>query len=204
MNPQNSPISSAPGATGSGGSSTENSGKLQQAKQAISQTASKVKEAAADTASRAKTEAERLATEKKETAANRVGGYSSALHESARSFEEKDPNIAWFTHQAADRLQGVADYLRQRDFAALREDCCGVARRHPAAFFGGMFVAGLLIGNMLKATARPRNQNDGSLEFDDRDWRAGEKNYANEPSLQDELPMSSSPTPSTTPGMSGM
>lgn len=177
----------------------ETSGKIGQAKQAISQTArdaaSKVKTVAADTAARAKSEAERLATEKKEAAASRVGGYSNALHESARSFEEQDPNIAWFTHQAADRLQGVADYIRNRDFTTLREDCCGVARRHPTAFFGGLFVAGLLIGNMMKATARPRNE---GFDFDDEDWRSQANDYSTE-SSQDELPMSSSPMPSITP-----
>lgn len=186
----------------------ENSGKLTQAKQAIAQTArdatEKVKSVASDTASKARTEAERLATEKKETAASRVGGYSSALHESARSLEEQDPNIAWFTHRAADRLQGVADYIRTRDFTALREDCAGVARRHPAVFFGGMFVAGLLLGNMMKATARPRNENGDAFDYDDSDWRSQARDYSTESSMQDELPMSTSPTPSTTSGISGM
>jgi len=206
MNPQNPPTSPASGATGQSGSSMENSGKLSQAKQAISQTArdaaSKVKSVAGDATARAKSEAERLATEKKEAAASRVGGYSSALHESARSLEEQDPNIAYFTHQAADRLQSVADYIRNRDFASLREDCCSFSRRHPAAVFGGMFVAGLLLGNMMKATARPRHEDN--LEFDDTDWRSQANDYSTESTMQEDLPMSTSPMPSNTPGMSGM
>lgn len=189
------------GTTGAGG---DTPGKLTQAKQAIGQTArdaaTKVKSVASDAASRARTEAERLASEKKEAAASRVGGYSDALHESARSLEEKDPNIAWFTHQAAERIQGVADYLRNRDFTALREDCCGMARRHPAAFFGGLFVAGLLVGNMMKATARPRDED--SFDYDDADWRNDTANYS--PELQDELPMSTSPLPGSQPGVAGM
>lgn len=204
MNPQNPTTPSAPGGTGTFGSSTESSGKLTQAKQAITQTArdtaAKVKTAAADTASKARTEAERLATEKKETAADRIGGYSSAIHESARSLEEQDPNIAWFTHQAADRIQRVADYIRSRDFSGLREDCSGVARQHPAAFFGGMFVAGLLIGNMMKATARPRREDDSSHDYD-ADWRSQSGSYATEPTTQEELPMTSSPMSPPAPGM---
>jgi hypothetical protein len=186
----------------------ENSGKLSQAKQAISQTArdaaSKVKSVAGDATSRAKTEAERLVTEKKEFAASRVGGYSNALHESARSLEQQDPNIAFFTHQAADRLQGVADYIRNRDFTSLREDCCSFSRQHPAAFFGGMFVAGLLLGNMMKATARPRQDDNESTDFDDTDWRTQAGDFSTQSSMQEDLPMSTSPLPSTTPGMSGM
>lgn len=206
MNPQNPPTSSTSGTTGAGGSSTENSGKLTQAKQAITQTArdaaSKVKTAAADATSRARSEAERLAAEKKEAAANRVGGYSNALHESARSFEEQDPNIAYFTHQAADKIQNVANYIRDRDFTSLREDCASFSRQHPAAFFGGLFVAGLLIGNMMKATARPREE-QSEFGYDDSDWRR-QTSDLEETMTANELPMSSSPMPSTTPGMSGM
>jgi hypothetical protein len=192
MNPQYPTSPSVSGGTDIAGSSTDQSGKLTQAKQAVSQSArdaaSKVKTAASDAASRVRSEAERMASEKKEYAASRVGGYSNALHESARSFEEQDPNIAYFTHQAADRLQGVADYIRSRDFGGLRDDCAGVARRHPAAFFGGLFFAGLLVGNLLKATARPRNQ----FSYDDEDWRSQSNGFADSGPTE-ELPMSSSP-----------
>ena len=150
MNPQNSSSSSA------GTSAAE--GTLAETKTKIAQTAreavSKVKTTATSTAARAKEEAQRIATEKKETAANRIGSYSSAIHDTARSLEEKDPNIAWFTHRAADRLQSVADYMRNRDFSSLRYDAENMARRHPAAFFGGMFLAGLILGNVVKASRR--------------------------------------------------
>jgi hypothetical protein len=159
MNPQNSPTSSASaGGSGSGTRATESGGALTETKHQLAQTArdaaAKVKNAANQTAARAKEEAERFATEKKETAANRIGSYSSAMHETAQSLEEKDPNIAWFSHQAADKLQGIADYMRSRDLGSLRQDAEDIARRHPAAFFGGMFLAGLLIGNVVKASRR--------------------------------------------------
>jgi hypothetical protein len=148
----------------SGASGGGAGGMLAQAKQTITQgardAAAKIKSTASDSAARAKQTAERVATEKKETAAGRIGGYSSAMHESARSLEEKDPNIAHFTHQAADRLQAAADYVRGRDFAGLREDAEGWARRHPAAFFGGLFFAGLILGNVVKAS-RPRADDAG-------------------------------------------
>ena len=177
MNPQNSPTpSSATGGIGLGGSAIESSGTLSETKTKLAQTArdaaSKVKSTAATTAARAKEEAERFATEKKETAATRIGTYSSAIHETARSLEEKDPNIAWFTHRAADRLQGIADYMRNRDFSSLRHDAEDVARRHPAAFLGGMFLAGLLVGNLVKASRRKLDESNdypGAGESD-TDW----------------------------------
>jgi hypothetical protein len=135
---------------------------LTETKQKISQTAreaaSKVKGVASTTAARAKEQAERFVSEKKETTANRIGSYSSAIHDTAQSLEEKDPNIAWFTHRAADRLQSVAEYMRTRDFSALRTDAEDMARRHPAVFFGGMFLAGLVVGNIVKASRRKLDQ----------------------------------------------
>jgi hypothetical protein len=159
MNPQNSPTPSVPaGEPGAGGGATDTSGTLTDTKNKISQSAreaaTKARTAATNTVTRAKAEAERFAAEKKETTATKIRDYSSAIHESARSLEEKDPNIAWFTHQAADKLQGVADYMRNRDFTALRYDAENMARRHPGTFFGGMFLAGLIIGNLVKASRR--------------------------------------------------
>lgn len=133
----------------------EPAGTMAQAKDKITstarETASRIKSAASDTAERAKSEAQRLASETKEETAARLGGYGSAMHDSARSFEQQDPNIAWATHRVADRVQRVADYIRNSDFDDLRTDAEDFARRHPVAFFGGLFVGGLVIGNLLKA-----------------------------------------------------
>lgn len=147
-----------------GGGGAETRGALAETKDKLTQTAktaaAKVKTAAADTAGKVKERAENIVDEKKETAAGRIDDYSSALHESARSLEEKDPNIAWFTHRAADRLQNAANYMRDRDFSGLRDDAERIARRHPAVFFGGMFVGGLLLGNLVKASRRKLRDSD--------------------------------------------
>lgn len=157
MNPQIlRPVDSAPAGDSEAGSGTSDSnGTLAQAKQTITKTArdtaARIKSAATETASRAKTEAQRLASDTKETTANRLGGYSSAFHESARSFEQQDPNIAWATHRIADRVDAIADYVRTRDLGEMKTDAENFARRHPVAFFGGLVIAGLVIGNLLKA-----------------------------------------------------
>lgn len=147
----------APAGDADSGSGTA-SGTLAQAKQTIARTAreaaSSLKSATADSRARVRGEAEKVVTEKRETAASKLGGYSSGLHDSARSFEERDPNIAHFTHRAADGIQRMADYVRSRDLAGLRDDAQDIARRHPAVFFGGLFFAGLVLGNVVKATRR--------------------------------------------------
>lgn len=159
----------APASDSSMGGGGESSGTIAQAKQAITSTArdtaARIKSAAGDTAERAKTEAQRYAAEAKDETAQKLGGYSSAMHDSAKAFEEQDPNIAWATHRVADRIQGVADYFRNQDFAGLRNDAENLARRHPLAFFGGLFVAGLVVGNLLKAR-QPSDETDENTNWD--------------------------------------
>ncbi len=171
--------SATTGSTTPSDSSTGNPGALSDAKNSITSTArdaaAKLKTATASTVAKAKDQAAQLAAEKKAAASERIGGYSSALHDSAKSFEQNDPNIAWFTHRAADKLQGVADYMRSRDFSGLRQDAEGLARRHPGAFFGGLFLAGLLIGNVVKASQR-KAANSGDNFRAPRDPQDNESN----------------------------
>jgi hypothetical protein len=177
MNPQKSPTPSAPAGDTGGGGISESGSTLTDVKNKVGETAkdaaAKVKSAASQTVAKAKDQAEQIVSDKKETAANRIGSYSSAIHESARSLEEQDPNIAWFTHRAANKMQDVADYVRTRDLSMLRDDAANLARRHPAAYFGGMFIAGLVLGNLVKSSQRKLGSSEGmsgeGLESGDQD-----------------------------------
>lgn len=139
-------------------------------KTAAAEKARQLRDAATSSFARAKEETARLATEKKSAAADRVGGYSSAIHETARNFEEKDPNIAWLAHRTADRVEQVADYIRSRDLPALKADAEDLARRHPAAFFGGLFLAGIVVGNLLKASRRSGGSDVPGLGQYEDEW----------------------------------
>ncbi|QYM79924.1 hypothetical protein K0B96_04715 [Horticoccus luteus] len=122
-------------------------------------------------ARQAKEQAAHLAEEQKDRAARHVGAYGSAMHSTAAQMENEDPNIAWVTHAVADRIQKAADYLRANDFSKLQSDLEGLARRNPIVFFGGLFVAGLVVGNLVTATARetpkPRS---GASDADSLGW----------------------------------
>jgi hypothetical protein len=142
-------------------------------KTAATEKARKLRDAAAASFNRAKEESARIAAEKKSSAADRFGGYGSAIHDTARDLEEKDPNLAWLTHRAADRIEGVAHYIRSRDLRELKTDAEDLARRHPLAFFGGLFVAGLVVGNLLKASGREGSDLQGLGRYEDEeedDW----------------------------------
>lgn len=169
MNSSDFPNSSNPSgpSTSPNTSTSAGGGTLSAVAQNARDAAAKVKSATAETVHRAAATAETLASEKKDEAAMRVDSYSNAIHESARSLEEQDPNLAWLTHRAADRLQGIANYVRERDFRTLRSDAENLARRHPAVFFGGMCLAGFVLGSALKASQR------ALTESGDSDERAG-------------------------------
>ena len=175
----NEPNPSQPQFTGSEPSSPEQGGvksavasKITAAGQSLADSARRAKEtvktSVTETGARLKQQAGEAAEQKKREAADRLRGYSSAVHESAQSFEQEDPNIAHFTHQAADKLQGVADYVRDSDFTSLKTDAENLARRHPIVFFGGLFLGGLIIGNLLKASGdRSRSQPTDEFAFDE-------------------------------------
>lgn len=158
------------GDSAAGAGASEPTSSFAQAKATVTTTArettARIKSAASETASRAKETAQRIASDTKESAADRIGGYSSAMRKSAKTFESQDPNIAWATNQAADRLQQVADYVRNRDFDELKADAETIARRHPVAFFGGLLVAGLVVGNLIKARRPGPQREELTDEFD--------------------------------------
>ena len=156
-----------------GAGASDAPGSFTQAKESLTttarETAARLKSAASETASRAKTKAQTIASESKQQAADKLGGYGNAMRDSARAFEQQDPNIAWATNRIAERIETAANYVRNSDFTQLKHDGEEIARRHPVAFFGGMLVAGLVIGNLLKA-----RQVAGERESDDQtDFDAG-------------------------------
>jgi hypothetical protein len=175
MNSSNPSASPSYSSGGSSKSPSSAAGAAERVKGAARETLNQIKDASSSALHRAREETGRMANEKKQEAAERVAGYGTAVHDSAKSLEEKDPNIAWFAHRAADRLENVANYLRDHDLQSLRDDVAGIARRHPAAFYGGLFVAGLLVGNVLKASVRGSDER-GSPESADGESRrpAGE------------------------------
>jgi hypothetical protein len=67
--------------------------------------------------------------------------------------EESYGKAAEYTRKAAERLDEVALYLRERNTQQLIHDLRGFARRQPAVFVGIGFLAGALCGRFLKSSA---------------------------------------------------
>src|SRR6188768_1461801 len=150
-------------------SPTGRAGEADSADTVFRNTAEKARRAAAKVATQAKDKVAQVAGEQQGAAADKLGGYSSRLRNTARAVGEEDPNIAYFANRAADRLESVADYVRTTDLARLKQDAAGIARRHPALVMGGLLVAGLILGSVVKASVESlrESERDDGEDFDE-------------------------------------
>jgi hypothetical protein len=147
-------------------------GSPEQRPSSVKQVASDAKRSAGNMLNQAKERASSMAQEQKQSAAQHIGRYSSALRDSARSVEQEDPNVAYYANRAAEGIEKIADYVRSTDLAGIRRDAEDIARRHPALFMGGMLLAGIVVGGLVKATAaiaREADMSDSGPSFDDID-----------------------------------
>jgi gas vesicle protein len=130
------------------------SGLAQKVEGAARTAAEKVKTKAEAATSQVRRTAADIAAEQKGQIADRISHVGSAMHRTAESLQEDDPNIGWFTEQASDRLERAANYVRSCNLDTLRNDASDLARRHPLVFFGGMFVLGTIAGALVRAGTR--------------------------------------------------
>jgi hypothetical protein len=96
------------------------------------------------------------ANERKQRAAEQVGGIAEALRSASRSLARSQiPAAARYTDRAATQIEDVARALRERRWGELIDDIEHVARRQPVLFVAGAVATGFLIGRFLSiATAR--------------------------------------------------
>jgi gas vesicle protein len=132
-----------------------------------------------DAVRQAKERGRDMANERKNQLGERIHGYGSAIRRAADKLrDEKDPNIAHYAEAIADRVDRAADYVQSNDPGMILRDIESAARRRPEIFFGGMFLAGLVISRFLKAS----NERDDSYEAEsDQDyWVEEEASYEEE------------------------
>jgi hypothetical protein len=126
----------------------------QQAKDQVKDLASQAKDQTVEMAHQAQDQVTSLVAKQKEQAAVRLGGLAGALHDAGKQLEQKDADgFGRYAHRAADQVDKVSRYLRDKDLPALVRDTEGFARRHPDLFLGGSLVAGVLLARFLKSSA---------------------------------------------------
>ncbi|MCI0363069.1 MAG: hypothetical protein L0219_04260 [Phycisphaerales bacterium] len=94
----------------------------------------------------------------REQAAHKIGTFADAIRQSANELgrDQQLASVAGYFEQAADRIEPLSDYLREHDVRDVLDDVEHWARRNPAIFLGGAFVAGLLIARFFKSSREGR------------------------------------------------
>jgi hypothetical protein len=95
----------------------------------------------------------RVAEQEKKAGADQIVGVARAVHGAAREIEQQMPQAAGFVHDAAAKLEGAADSLRDRSVDDLIRSLNRFARSQPAAFFGGAVLAGFALSRFLKSSS---------------------------------------------------
>jgi ribosomal protein S15P/S13E len=128
-------------------------GVAQHAKEEVKNLASEAKEQTAHLAGQAKDQVSTLMTQQKDQAAQRLGSFAGALREAARKLNDEDGGgFGRYADRAAEQVDRMSSYLRERDFQTFLRDTEQFARRRPDVFLGGTFLAGLLAARFLKAS----------------------------------------------------
>jgi hypothetical protein len=124
---------------------------------------------AAEVGQRIKERGGQFLDEQKRRAAEELGGIGSSVRQAAGQLSDGPLEaVGGYVETAAESLDRVARYLGERDLAGLVEDTDELARRRPAWFLGGMFVAGIALARFLKASQ------SRALRDDDEDERGND------------------------------
>ena len=107
----------------------------------------------AEAARQARTQGEKFLSEQKERAAGGLQDIGRSIRSSAASLQSGPlGEIGDYVEVAAERLDQASQYLIEQDLQGLWKDVEAIARRQPAWFLGGMFVAGLALARFAKST----------------------------------------------------
>lgn len=124
-----------------------------QVKEQASQVTDQVKDQAEKVTEKAKEQASSRAEEQKERAAQGLFGFADTLNQVSGSMRDQNPAMANFADTAAMRLEDFATSLREKDVNDLMSDVEDMARRQPALFIGGAFLAGVVAARFLKSSS---------------------------------------------------
>ncbi len=128
-------------------------------KQSLGNAAETAMDAGRETIGAAQGRIRSLLEQQTDRAADRLDGVAGVLHKAADQLKtENNGTVAHFAEQAADRMDRVADRLRQSSLDDLVGEVEGFARRQPELFIGGAFALGFLAARFVKSSGERRQQ----------------------------------------------
>jgi hypothetical protein len=125
---------------------------VEEVKQAATHAASEAKQVATKATDKVREQASEKIDAQKDRAVETIGGVANALRTAGDSMDEGPlPDLAG---RAADSIEGLAEYFKNRTVGDLVGEVERFARREPAIFLGASFAIGLIGGRFLKSSAR--------------------------------------------------
>jgi gas vesicle protein len=93
--------------------------------------------------------------EQKQNLAHKVDEYAGAVRATAERLRDDEGNVlATPAQKAAEQLEQMSSYLREKEPADFLDDLESFARRKPEVVFGALFAVGLAAARFFKASRR--------------------------------------------------
>jgi hypothetical protein len=145
-------------------------------KRQLRKAAEEAKETTKQTARDLKDRYARTVAECKDGVAQRVSHLGEALQDAAaRLRNDGDVNLADGVDAAARKVSDLSSYLHNADLAALRRETENFTRKHPESVYGGLFLAGLAIARLLKASTGSSRYDPSSQYHESRQYELEEE-----------------------------
>lgn len=115
--------------------------------------AQNAKHVAGDVVEQARKTAESQVANNKTRAVDSLNSVATAIRKTGEHLRAEDQaGLTTYFDRAATQVDAAAGYIRSRTIGEIASDVEGFARREPALFLGGAFVAGLVGGRFLKSS----------------------------------------------------
>lgn len=149
-------------------------------KEQVKQGTQQAQQAAGQVTDQVQQRATSMLDNQKQQATETLGSVSHALRQTGDSLQDQNQGIASkVMESAADRIDGVAAYLRERDANQLVGEFENFARGNSVVFLGGAFVLGAIAARFLKSSSPSTGSygNSGSGDYPSSYNRPGNSGY---------------------------
>jgi uncharacterized protein YjbJ (UPF0337 family) len=130
------------------------------------------REKASEAVHDARQKAETNLSSQKQRATDQLANVSSALRETSGNLRDSEQeSIAGYFESAAEQVDRLSGYFRDRSVGELVDEVEDIARREPALFLGGAALLGILGSRFFKSSERRRMRDfdRGGSRYIDRD-----------------------------------
>jgi hypothetical protein len=147
----------------------QGSGQAGSGQAALGEVKSKAKQIVTETMDEATGQVKSTFGEQKGRAADQLNTVASALRQAGSELQNSDqPSIAQYAEAAAEQVERLSSYIKEREFGELWADLQATAKRQPELFVAGALAAGFLVGRFLKSSGSQSSHYSGGARYYER------------------------------------